>query len=83
MSASINDDNGGPAFPIPRQCEYWSGMSLRDYFAAAALQAILSSSLSGSILTGYHINEPCFMECVALDAYAHADAMLKVREAKP
>jgi hypothetical protein len=81
MSVSINDDNGEPAFPVP----HWltSGMSLRDYFAAAALQAILSSSLSGNNITGYHINEPCFMECVALDAYAHADAMLKVREAKP
>jgi hypothetical protein len=81
MSVSTNDDNGGPAFPVTN----WSapGMSLRDYFAAAALQAILSSSLSGNNITGYHINEPCFMECVALDAYAHADAMLLLREVKP
>jgi hypothetical protein len=57
-------------------------MTLRDYFAAAALQAIISSALSEGTKTMYNIRKPDFLECLSLDAYAHADAMLKAREAK-
>ena len=43
-------DDGGPAFPMPsnlnehgvRVCESHGGMSLHDYFAAAALQGLLA-----------------------------------------
>ncbi len=48
------------------------GMTLRDYFAAQALQGFSST------LTGAH--EPVF-EALARDAYRMADAMLKAREA--
>lgn len=58
-------------------------MTLRDYFAAAALQAILSSSLRKGTLTQYDIRKPDYLTCLSLDAYAHADAMLLVRDAKP
>ncbi len=84
MSALIND--GGPAFP----CVYYSepigsigpqftikgGMTLRDYFAAAALQGIISdvSVPASSKKDG---------ELVSQSAYAFADAMLKAKEAKP
>lgn len=89
MSQPIND--GGSAFPYKRQIRcngevidyvMESGMTLRDYFAAAALQAIISSALSEGTKTMYNIRKPDFLECLSLDAYAHADAMLKAREAK-
>jgi hypothetical protein len=69
-----------PAFPSARalatasgvMTEGHAGMSLRDYFAAKAMQAIVS-------------HDPTFSkEYVAMsarDAYAYADAMLKAREA--
>ena len=47
-----------------------SGMSLRDYFAAAALQ-------------GMDLDGEFAYQTYALDAYKMADAMLKAREAKP
>ena len=36
-------DNGGPAFPSVTLQDLSRGMSLRDYFAAAALQGLLAS----------------------------------------
>jgi hypothetical protein len=82
----IND--GGPAFP----CGYYSepigsigpqftikgGMTLRDYFAAAALQGNLSSQ---SIDIGYYDGLDGWNKA-AKDAYQAADAMLKARESK-
>jgi len=63
----IND--GGPAFPTMDPNEHYRlmGMTLRDYFAAAAINEV-----------GWHndINKSAAM------AYAIADAMLKAREAK-
>jgi len=71
MIVSINDENGGPAFPVTN----WSalGMSLRDYFAAAALQGMMASC------TQQNWKE----EFAATVSYELADAMLEVREAKP
>ena len=46
------------------------GMSLRDYFAAKAMQAFLSKD---SAIT-------CPDEIIAEDAYNTADAMMKARE---
>lgn len=52
------------------------GMTLRDYFAAKALQGYLASFDPNG--------EPVeFATRIAEDAYALADAMLKVREAAP
>ena len=61
-----------PAFPSETMLGWESGMTLRDYFAAKALQGFSST------LTGAH--EPVF-EALARDAYRMADAMLKAREA--
>ena len=66
--SSIND--GGPAFPIVGK---FNGMSIRDYFAAAALQGLLISSPDAD----------CGMKGYVMDAYQYADAMLKAREVKP
>ena len=68
-------NTGGPAFPtevwdsegVPQHTE---GMTLRDYFAAKAMQAFLSKDSSFT----------CPDEIIAQDAYNAADAMLKARE---
>jgi len=51
------------------------GMTLRDYFAAKAMQAILSSDRYLGLIG---INR--FEQRTAEDAYKMADAMLKARE---
>ena len=81
MSDHLND--GGPAFPHKRQIrcngevidsEMEPGMTLRDYFAAAALQGLLSSIEQNQLWNG---------EEVAVTCYRTADVMLKAREVKP
>jgi len=81
-------DNGGPAFPLPvqddRDCNFrfasgYGGMTLRDYFAAAALQGNLASNAIGYEYTGENA-----LEKAANEAYRYADAMLAARkEAQP
>ena len=74
-------NDGGPAFPNtshkPCSCGlrleitgHGGGMSLRDYFAAAALTGMIACpSMSDSTREGY-----------AIAAFEYADAMLKERE---
>jgi hypothetical protein len=64
-------NTGGPAFPIPNVDHAYDGMSLRDYFAARAMQGIIGTQPypDGIVTVG-----------IAGDAYAIADAMLKTRE---
>lgn len=73
MAEPIN--NGGPAFPVNSD-NYAppdsAGMSLRDYFAAKAMQGFVSSYEEGQVT--------CSLDDIALDAYKMADAMLKARE---
>ena len=78
MSDTI--DHGGPAFPSEEQircngevCDTrkFTGMTLRDYFAAAALQGMLSDPDRRGAGSEF-----------AQAAYSCADAMLKAREAK-
>jgi len=66
--------DGGPAFPVPDQqhsggLDGYYGMTLRDYFAAKAMQ--------GLVVNGENINPPI----LAGYAYELADAMLRAREA--
>ena len=74
MSQPIND--GGQAFPMGYHPEGnsadQSGMTLRDYFAAAALK--------GQAHRFAHPHE--YRELLARDCYDIADAMIKAREAK-
>jgi hypothetical protein len=72
MNQPIND--GGPAFPTMDPNEHYRlmGMTLRDYFAAAALK--------GQAHRFAHPHE--HRELLAQDCYDIADAMLKAREAK-
>jgi hypothetical protein len=66
VSTDIN--TGGPAFPLFAATGY-AGMTLRDYFAAKAMQADISAETWGGDY-----------EATALQSYAVADAMLKARE---
>jgi hypothetical protein len=75
MDEKLND--GGPAFPFREQdgeggYERFPGMSLRDYFAAAAMQGTLAGPTGG----------PNTYEGLADAAYSAADAMLAARERK-
>jgi hypothetical protein len=73
--------DGGPAFPQPPcpDCgtqhapEHVPGMSLRDYFAAKALNGMLASDSS---VDRTKVNKAKWAEV----AYEFADAMLKARE---
>jgi hypothetical protein len=67
MSNQIND--GGPAFPTPAGIQHNDGITLRDYFAAAALQGLLAYDGDCSTAIGL--------------AYHTADAMLDWRKKNP
>ena len=62
-----------PMFPTPAGTQHNDGMTLRDYFAAAALQGLLSSIQPNQLWSGDDVSIVC---------YRTADAMLKAREAK-
>jgi len=66
------------AFPLQATEDYTGqvGMSLRDYFAAHAMQGLLGSLGEWTASTP---NLP-FADTVACDAYWIADAMLEARE---
>lgn len=69
---SADQENGGPAFPATEAHGLNSGvpgMTLRDYFAAAAMQGLLASEVLAT-------NDE-----FASYSYEMADCMLKAREA--
>ena len=57
---------------IPYQAIYDTGMTLRDYFAASAMQGFCANPES----------ERTMLDTLAEMAYAAADEMLKAREGK-
>lgn len=75
-------DTSGPAFPAPDLGEQdfgqrgaYPGMSLRDYFAAKAMNAIVSAvTAAGAART------PEDAQVIASASYLVADAMLKARQ---
>lgn len=74
----MEKDTGGTAFPLPlgsETVEGKEGMTLRDYFAAKLMPAVIGS-LNGPI-TGeeYPGDFDHYAEC----AYRMADAMLRAR----
>lgn len=70
-------DNGGPAFPAIRSGTEFRGMSLRDYFAAKAVQGFLANPNQD-----YAPLTPTALKNVVAGAYEVADAMLAKREAE-
>ena len=82
---------GGMAFPLPiargddgclydteEYCPGNGGMTLRDYFAVAALQGMLAYSNQNNQDGDWNNNASA--GCVAKAAYNYADAMLKARK---
>jgi hypothetical protein len=70
-----NTNTGGPAFPKTPFIEIGTpqnGMTLRDYFAAKAIQGICASGPTHEWSNSR----------LAAEAYDLADAMLKARDAK-
>jgi hypothetical protein len=74
--------DGEPAFPVPvGEREFWdreengspNGMSLRDYFAAAALQGLIAHIIGVENANGSALK---YAEC----AYKYADAMIAARK---
>jgi len=70
-----NKDTGGPAFPNTSEFSANDGMTLRDYFAAKAMQALIT----GPDVMDDHYEEEV-NEYVAVRAYFIADAMLEARK---
>jgi hypothetical protein len=69
MEATMTDkQTGGPAFPYGTA---YAGMTLRDYFAAKAMQGMM-----------HDVSQPVG-EVIAEWAYQVADAMLKARDGQP
>lgn len=68
-------DTGGPAFPCDRHATNANnGMTLRDYFAAKAMQTFL-----GSEYTSEHGLTEGWMKSLSRESYLVADAMLAER----
>ncbi len=72
----MTKDTGGPAYPtnnwqkvVPLSTGYSEGMTMRDYFAAKAMQTLLQTN-SGAVGVNRYEHR------VAETAYAIADAML-------
>lgn len=68
-----NTNTGGRAFPAPTTKpleNYYPGMTLRDYFAAKAMQSLVE----------VYKDDELIVDQYAQRAYKIADAMLKARE---
>ena len=66
---SNTKNTGGPAFlGVDELGEPYEGMTLRDYFAAKAMQGFISCG------------DPCNIELDVKAAYVWADYMIKARE---
>ena len=80
-------NKGGPAFPQVDLKDHYgmlvpdrqAGMTLRDYFAAKALQTVMADAEAKRHLVQIGMGEK-IPECLSQMAYLYADAMLKARE---
>ncbi|MEE4332272.1 hypothetical protein V2J70_02125 [Pseudomonas alliivorans] len=90
----MSKDDGGNAFPVAdydhmamqpatvdEHKRQLMGMSLRDYFAAKALQGYLANSWQAETLDSLGESAPQQMATVVEISYAMADAMLAARNA--
>jgi hypothetical protein len=76
-----NNKTGGPAFPAIHDKLYEPGMTLLDYFAAKAMQGLLSNSeIQIDLLKRCGIGFECPNDGLSKLSYKYADAMLKEKE---
>jgi len=73
----MTDKTGGRAFPHGQLRDEYNGMTLRDYFAAKAMQTYMADK---DLIDMYCFLEKNVKQEVATAAYQMADAMLKARE---
>ncbi|HHZ8506561.1 TPA: hypothetical protein ACWL6U_004112 [Morganella morganii] len=77
----MTDKTGGPAFPLPPSEHMYAdaGMTLRDYFAAKAMQGDWAAQTED---TGYYSpqSDDVILDNAAELYYRMADAMLRARE---
>lgn len=68
-------NTGGPAFPADRvyKNEWQDDMTLRDYFAAKAMEAVIANAMCSE-------KDAVFYDEVSAISYEMADAMLKARD---
>lgn len=76
---------GGPAFPTVEFRDNGGfsisgGMTLRDYFAAKALEGMTASPELMKVITSLDIENSTAFEKMAQKSYEMADAMLAQRE---
>jgi hypothetical protein len=69
----MSKETGGPAFPAETDFEYFHGMTLRDYFAAKAMQGLVIDKSFVDLYTSG-------ARAVAQQAYLVANAMLEARK---
>ena len=72
-----NTNTGGPAFPRPGDFQPQTGMTLRDYFAAKAMQGLMMRQDAAGFNFALAPNDAMR---VSLWAYDLADEMLKARD---
>lgn len=77
----MTNKNGGPAFPVAGSEHNYpiEGMTLRDYFAAKAMQSIVSSPKEMESLIDTLGAKTAYAK-VSETAYVIADEMLRARE---
>lgn len=71
--------DGYPAFPTGYGGKNHPGMTLRDYFAAAALMGANASPALFEVLTSGDVKNGSYYERLARSLYRQADAMLAER----
>lgn len=78
----MSKNNGGPAFPGTK--DKWGdplpGLTIRDYFAAKAMQGIYACPVQLYRADGTPMPDPLTSADIAKMAYEEADAMLAERE---
>ena len=79
----MTKEDGGPAFPCDRICGEETtissaGMTLRDYFAAKAMQELYRLFYSDNDSDDSKVA----LKALSREAYQWADAMLEAREQK-
>jgi hypothetical protein len=79
--SQIND--GGPAFPTPVGVQHNDGMTLRDYFAAAATEKDIQEFIPATCGEADQFRQKHgFLPSRQWARYCHADVMLKARGEK-
>jgi hypothetical protein len=60
----MTNETGGPAFPVTQGCGSDTGMTMRDYFAAKAMQGLLAADMDWTMQSSV----------IAKQAYDQADS---------